>query len=88
MGQPMLSECIGIRVLSPAHECETRGFLVYLLIIKYVSILFKTSQSTLDWTALSWKFLGIFIKHFRGVVYRDYKANRRSFIYCSLACTG
>ena len=38
LGQPMLFECIDICVLSPAHECEMRGSLAYLLIVKYLSI--------------------------------------------------
>ena len=33
-GQPMLFVCMGICVLSPAHESETKGFLVYVLIVK------------------------------------------------------
>ena len=33
LGQPRLSECMGIRVLSPAHESEMRGYLVYVLIV-------------------------------------------------------
>ena len=37
LGQPMLCECIGICVLSPAHESEMRGYLVYALIVKYLS---------------------------------------------------
>ena len=36
-GQPMLFECMGIYVLSPAHESEMRGYLVYVLIVKYLS---------------------------------------------------
>ena len=36
LGQPMLFECMGIYVLSPAHESEMRGYLVYLLIVKYL----------------------------------------------------
>ena len=35
--QPMLFECMGICVLSAAHESEMRGYLVYLLIVKYSS---------------------------------------------------
>ena len=35
-GQPMLFEFMGIGVLSPAHESEMRGYLVYGLIVKYV----------------------------------------------------
>ena len=37
LGQPMLFECMSIWVLSPAHESEMRGYLVYLLISKYFS---------------------------------------------------
>ena len=36
-GQPMPFECMGICVLSPAHESEMRGYLVYVLIVKYLS---------------------------------------------------
>ena len=36
LGQPMLFECMGICVLSPAHESETRGSLVDVLIVKYL----------------------------------------------------
>ena len=36
--QPVLFECIGICILSPVHECEMRGSLVCLLIVKYLSI--------------------------------------------------
>ena len=32
--QPMLFKCKGICVLSPAHKCEMRGSLIYLLIVK------------------------------------------------------
>ena len=34
LGQPILFECMGICVLSPAHESEMMGYLVYVLIIK------------------------------------------------------
>ena len=33
LGQPRLFECVGISVLSPAHESEMRGYLVYVLIV-------------------------------------------------------
>ena len=36
LGQPMLFEFMGICVLSPAHENEMRGYLVYVLIVKYL----------------------------------------------------
>ena len=50
LGQPRLFECMGICVLSPAHESEIRGYLVYVLIVKYLS----------HRTALSWNIFGIF----------------------------
>ena len=37
LGQPMLFECMGICVLSPAHESEMQGYLGHLLIVKYLS---------------------------------------------------
>ena len=48
LGQPMLPESMGICVLSPAHESEMRGYLVYELTVKYLLILFKFSHSILD----------------------------------------
>ena len=53
LGQPSLFECMCIYVLSPAHESEVRGYLVYMPIVKYLPILFKFSDTVLDWTALS-----------------------------------
>ena len=91
LGQPMLFECMGICVLSPAHESEMRGYLVYVLIVKKLIslILFKFSHGTLDWTVLSWNFWGFFETFLEGsvdlIIYRDYIVNRRFFIYCSLA---
>ena len=47
--------------LSPAHESEMRGYLVYVLIVKTIPpILFKFGDSVLDWTALSWNFFFFF----------------------------
>ena len=34
LGQPKLFVCMGICVLSPAHESEIRSYLVYVLIVK------------------------------------------------------
>ena len=48
LGQPMLFVCIGICVLSPAHESEMRGYLVYVLIVTNLLILFKFSHKILD----------------------------------------
>ena len=64
LGQPMLFECMGKCVLSPAHENKMRCYLVYLLIVKYLLILFQFSHSILDRTTLSGNFLGIFLKTF------------------------
>ena len=87
LGQPMLFECMDICVLSPAHESEMRSYLVYLLIVKYLSqwFLFKFSHSISNLMALSWgvkQFLEGTVDH---IIYRDYTANRRSCVYCSLA---
>ena len=90
-GQPMLFECMDICILSPAHESEMRGYLVYVLIVKCVSlILFKFSHRILDWTALSWNLGDFFCLTFLGGsvdIHRDDVVNRRSFIYRSLACS-
>ena len=37
LGQPMLFVSMGICVLSPAHESEISGYLVYVLIVKNLS---------------------------------------------------
>ena len=60
LGQPMLFECMGICVLSPAHESEMRGYLVYVLFVKKKNllILLKFSHSISDWTDLSWNLGG------------------------------
>ena len=34
LGQPMLFVCMGICILSLAHESDIRGYLVYVLIVK------------------------------------------------------
>ena len=36
-GQPRVFECVGICILSPAHESEMRSYLVYVLSVKYLS---------------------------------------------------
>ena len=60
LGQQMLSERMGICVLSPAHESEMWGYLVYLLIVKYFLLIpFKLSHSVSDWPASSWNFKNI-----------------------------
>ena len=63
----MLFECMGIYILNLAHESEMRGYLVYLLIVKYVLILFKFSCSMLEWMAYCGTLGGIFFNIYRGV---------------------
>ena len=65
-GQPMLFECMGICVLSPAHKSKMRGYLVYVMIVKKLMslILLKFSHSILDWTVLSCNFWVIFFEIF------------------------
>ena len=66
----MSFECMSICVLSPAHECEMRGSLVYLLIVKYLSILFKIQPQPIRLDGLVVDFLGelnFFIFFFRRV---------------------
>ena len=82
----MLFECMGICFLSPAHESEMRGYLVYVLIIKYLSHRFWLNSATVYKIGRSYCGFGAgdFLKHFRGVcgrvIYRDYIVNRRFFI--------
>ena len=66
LGQPMLFECMGICVLSPALESEMRGYLVYLLIVKYLSILFNFSHCVLDWMICPYR--GILGGFYRGIL--------------------
>ena len=46
LGQPMRFECMGIFVLNPVHESEIRGYLVDLLIVKYLSHQFCLNSAT------------------------------------------
>ena len=46
LGQPKLFECMGICVLSPAHESEMRGYLAYVLIVKYFFHRFRLNSTT------------------------------------------
>ena len=62
LGQPMLFECVGICVWIPAHECEMRGSLVYVLIVKYLSHRFCLNSALLG--GLIVEFWGDFLKHF------------------------
>ena len=58
-----LSAWVSICVLSPAHESEMRGYLVYLLIVKYLLILFQFSYKPQPYLGI----LGGFKHFFRGV---------------------
>ena len=93
MGQPRLFESMDIYVLSPAHESEMRGYLVSVLIIKYLSHRFFKNSATIyhierPYCGIFWGFLEIFLEgSVDHVIYRDYIVNRRFFIYCSLATT-
>ena len=87
LGQPVLFECMGICILSPAHESEMRRLPCLCadckILIPSHRFCFEFSHSILDWTALSWNFWGIFRNTFRGsvdhVIYRDYTVNRGFF---------
>ena len=46
LGQPVLFVCMGICVLSPAHESEMGDYLVYVLIVKYFSHRFYLNSAT------------------------------------------
>ena len=85
LGQP------SICVLSPAHESEMRGYLVYVLIVKYLPHRFCLNSATVYQTGRPYRGIcgGFFRTFLEGsvdrVIYRDYIVNGRFFIYCSLA---
>ena len=62
----MLFVCMGICVLSPAHESEMRGYLVYVLIVKRLSHQFCLDSATAYKIGRSYReFLCVdFSKHF------------------------
>ena len=64
LGQLMLLECMGICILSPLHECEMRGSLVYQPIGKYFSILFKFSHGIFRQDGLVVIFFFFFLETF------------------------
>ena len=64
-GQPMLFVCMGICILSPAHESEMRGHLVHVLIVKYLSHRCRSIQPQyIRLDGLIVEFWGDFLKHF------------------------
>ena len=81
LGQPRLFEYMGICVLSPAHESEMGGYLVYVLIVKYLCHRFCLDSATIYKTGRPYGgILGGFFKTFlKGsvdcVIYRDYIVN-------------
>ena len=95
LGQPRLFECMSICVLSPAHESEMRGYLVYVLIVKYLLHRLKKKKIQpqyirLDGLIVEFVVVGFLKTFLEGsvdrVICRDYIVNRRFFlIYCSLA---
>ena len=65
LGQPMLFRCMGICVLSPLHESEMRGYLVYVLIVKYLSLRFCLNSATVYNIGRPYRgFFVDFFKHF------------------------
>ena len=72
LGQPRLFECMGICFFfSPAHENEMRGYLVYVLIVKYLSHRFCLNSATVHKIGhivhIVEFLLGFFKNIFRGV---------------------
>ena len=63
LGQPMLFECVGICVLSPAHESEMRGYIVYVLIVINLSHRFCLNSATAYKIGRSYR--GIFVGFFK-----------------------
>ena len=78
LGQPLLFECIGICVLSPAHESGTKSYLAYVLIVKYLSHRFCLNSATVykierPYRGIFLGFLETFVKglwtvSFKGIV--------------------
>ena len=87
LGQPRLFECVDICVLRPAHESEMRGYLVYVLIVKYLSHRFCLNSATVYKIGRPYRgILGGFLETFLEgsvdrVIYRDYIVNRRFFLF-------
>ena len=64
LGQPMLFVYMGICVLSPAHESEMRGYLVYVLIVRKLIDFVKIQPQYTRLDGLIVEFWGDFFKHF------------------------
>ena len=67
LGQPRLSECMSIWILSPAHESELRGYLVYVLVVKYLSHRFCLNSARLYYIGRPYRgfFFWIFVNIFK-----------------------
>ena len=75
LGQPILFECMSTCVLS---------LLIPLILFKFSQI-YKIGR---PYRGIFILFLEAFLEgSVDHIIYRDYIENRRSFIYCSLACT-
>ena len=87
MGQLRLFEYMGICILSPAHECEMRGYLVYVLIVKYLYHRFCLNSATVykigwPYRGISWGFFKTFLDgSVDRVIYRDYIVNGTFFLF-------
>ena len=91
--QPMLFECMGICVFSPAHESKVRGYLLYVLNVINLLHWFCLNSATVYQIGRSYRgnFWGFFETFLEGsvdhIIYRNYILNRRFFFtYCCLAC--
>ena len=86
LGQSRLFECLDICVLNPEHESEMRGYLVYALIVKYLSHRCCSIQAQyIRFNGLIVEYLEDFLKTFLEgsvdrLIYWDYIVNRCSFI--------
>ena len=72
LGQPRLFVRMGICVLNPAHESKMRGYLVHVLIVKYLSHRFCLNSATVysirrPYRGFGGGGRGIFKNIFRGV---------------------
>ena len=78
---------MGICVLSLAHESEMRGYLVYVLIVKYLSDRFCLKSATVYQIGRPYRGIweGLFETFLEGsvdlIIYRDYIVNRRFFLF-------
>ena len=92
----MLFECMGVCVLSPAHESELRGYLVYVLIVNTYQFCLNSATVYYIGQPCEFYFILFFLFFLGGggggretflevsvdnIIYRDYIVNRSSFLY-------